>query len=177
MYKRLNKYLIILIVAVLSVTFIDIKSVQAFNSATDIIKDSDKLEYKILDDGFEKSFFGGLVEKAKAILTNSQSRLIKGTLYQDTSIDKVSIDGVGFTAEELKNNPEKLRQLFLDENKKDGLEYINISGIHLYYEDILINKENSKKLLRRVKNEVSLDNRILFGLPITKKELTKINSK
>ena len=28
------------------------------------------------------------------------------------------------------------------------LEYINISGIHLYYEDILINKENSKKLLR-----------------------------
>lgn len=57
------------------------------------------------------------------------------------------------------------------------LEYINISGIHLYYEDILINKENSKKLLRRVKNEVSLDNRILFGLPITKKELTKINSK
>lgn len=25
------------------------------------------------------------------------------------------------------------------------LEYINISGIHLYYEDILINKENSKK--------------------------------
>lgn len=57
------------------------------------------------------------------------------------------------------------------------LEYINISGIHLYYEDILINKENSKKLLRRVKKEVSLDNRILFGLPITKKELTKINSK
>lgn len=57
------------------------------------------------------------------------------------------------------------------------LEYINISGIHLYYEDILINKENSKKLLRRVKKEVSLDDRILFGLPITKKELTKINSK
>lgn len=42
---------------------------------------------------------------------------------------------------------------------------------------ILINKENSKKLLRRVKKEVPLDNRILFGLPITKKELTKINSK
>lgn len=62
-------------------------------------------------------------------------------------------------------------------NKDNLREYINISGIHLYYEDILINKENSKKLLRRVKNEVSLDNRILFGLPITKKELTKINSK
>lgn len=57
------------------------------------------------------------------------------------------------------------------------LEYINITRSSLYYEDILINKENSKKLLRRVKKEVSLDNRILFGLPITKKELTKINSK
>lgn len=54
------------------------------------------------------------------------------------------------------------------------LEYINITRSSLYYEDILINKENSKKLLRRVKKEVSLDNRILFGLPITKKELTKI---
>lgn len=62
-------------------------------------------------------------------------------------------------------------------NKIPLLEYINITRSSLYYEDILINKENSKKLLRRVKNEVSLDNRILFGLPITKKELTKINSK
>lgn len=150
MYKRLNKYLIILIVAILSVTFIDIKSVQAFNSATDIIKDSDKLEYKILDDGFEKSFFGGLVEKAKAILTNSQSRLITGTLYQDTSIDKVSIDGVGFTAEELKNNPEKLRQLFLDENKKDGLEYINISTkeyeTYSYEEYLGLLKDNAQPI-------------------------------
>lgn len=150
MYKRLNKYLIILIVAILSVTFIDIKSVQAFNSATDIIKDSDKLEYKILDDGFEKSFFGGLVEKAKAILTNSQSRLITGTLYQDTSIDKVSIDGVSFTAEELKNNPEKLRQLFLDENKKDGLEYINISTkeyeTYSYEEYLGLLKDNAQPI-------------------------------
>ena len=62
-------------------------------------------------------------------------------------------------------------------NKIPLLEYINITRSSLYYEDILINKENSKKLLRRVKKEVSLDNRILFGLPITKKELTKINSK
>ena len=62
-------------------------------------------------------------------------------------------------------------------NKIPLLEYINITRSSLYYEDILINKENSKKLLRRVKKEVSLDDRILFGLPITKKELTKINSK
>lgn len=180
MYKRLNKYLIILIVSILSVAFIDIKSVQAFNSATDIIKDSDKLEYKILDDGFEKSILGGLVEKAKAILTNSQSRLITGTLYQDTSIDKISIDGVSFTAEELKNNSEKLRQLFLDENKKEGLEYINISTkeyeTYSYEEYVGLLKNNAQPINIATNTTWSKENgpyyiagevRVLNGIKLT----------
>lgn len=57
------------------------------------------------------------------------------------------------------------------------LEYVNATDSSLYYEDLLIDKNNTKKILKRVKKDISFEDRVLMGLPITQKELDELKNK
>lgn len=57
------------------------------------------------------------------------------------------------------------------------LEYVTSTNSELYYENILINKKNTKKILRKSKKNLSLNDRIILGLPITTNEYDGIEDK
>ena len=70
---------------------------------------------------------------------------------------------------------------FVTQYYSDGrfplLEYINATDSNLYYEELLIDKNNTKKILKRVKKDISFEDRVLMGLQITQKELNEIKNK
>lgn len=65
-----------------------------------------------------------------------------------------------------------IKKHYID-NKTPLIEYIDMSNSYIYYDDILINKDNTKKILKKTKKDMSLEDRILYGLPITNRELKK----
>lgn len=54
------------------------------------------------------------------------------------------------------------------------LEYVTVTNTNLYYKELLINSNNTKKILKKSKSDISFKDRLLLGLPITQKELNEI---
>lgn len=68
-------------------------------------------------------------------------------------------------------------ELYYRFNSYPLLEYVKKTGTSIYYNNILINKSNTNKLLKKTKKELSLEDRLLYGFPINCKEYIDILKK
>lgn len=57
------------------------------------------------------------------------------------------------------------------------LEYVNTTRSLILYDDIFVNQKNTSKILKKSKKVLSIDDRLLYGLPISNIELNRIHSK
>lgn len=54
------------------------------------------------------------------------------------------------------------------------LEYVNTVGTLILYDDIFVNQKNTSKILKKSKKVLSIDDRLLYGLPLSNIEFNKI---
>lgn len=57
------------------------------------------------------------------------------------------------------------------------LKYVEKTNSSIYYDNILINRENTNKLLKKTKRELSEKDRLLYGFPINREEYINILDK
>lgn len=60
--------------------------------------------------------------------------------------------------------------LLLDNYSKQSyplLEYVNTVGCLILYDDIFVNEKNTSKILKKSKKVLSVDDRLLYGLPLS----------
>lgn len=57
------------------------------------------------------------------------------------------------------------------------LEYVNTVGSLILYDDIFVNQKNTNKILKKSKKVLSIDDRLLYGLPLSNIEFNRIYNK
>lgn len=71
----------------------------------------------------------------------------------------------------------KLISEYYTKNSFPLLKFLTIIRVKLLYDDILINKNNTNIILKRTKKNMSLEDRIIKGLPLDKHEYHSIKNK
>ena len=91
-----------------------------------MIAPEDTDQYVIVEDSFNRSFFGGIIQRAK--IRVNQWFNGDGTIYENTTLNSITINGYTLSISDIKKNPNQLKELISSREEETGLGDIEVTN-------------------------------------------------
>lgn len=91
-----------------------------------MIGPEDKDRYVVVDDPFDRSLFGGIIQRTK--IRVNQWFNGTGTIYENTTLNSITINGYTLSISDIKKNPDKLKELISSRDEEVGITDIEVTN-------------------------------------------------